>query len=88
MPVTDLLERNHKLYSDEVALVELNPLIKDTRKTTWKEYDLIQQTSPIPYRREITWGIFDEKANRVANMLLSRGVRKGDRIDILMFNCL
>ena len=56
MPVTDLLERNHKLYSDEVALVELNPLIKDTRKTTWKEYDLIQQTSPIPYRREITWG--------------------------------
>ena len=24
MPVTDLLERNHKLYSDEVALVELN----------------------------------------------------------------
>ena len=25
MPVTDLLERNHKLYGDEVALVELNP---------------------------------------------------------------
>ena len=24
MPVTDLLERNHKLYGDEVALVELN----------------------------------------------------------------
>lgn len=46
MPVTDLLERNHKLYGDEVALVELNPLMKDTRKTTWKEYDLVQQTSP------------------------------------------
>ena len=43
MPVTDLLERNHKLYGDEVALVELNPLMKDTRKTTWKEYDLVQQ---------------------------------------------
>ena len=52
MPVTDLLERNHKLYSDEVALVELNPLEKDTRKSTWKEYDLVQQTSAIPYRRE------------------------------------
>ena len=25
MPVTDLLERNHKLYGEEVALVELNP---------------------------------------------------------------
>ncbi len=88
MPVTDLLERNHKLYGDEVALVELNPLVEDTRKTTWKEYDLVQQTSTTPYRREITWSIFDEKANRVANMLLSRGIRKGDRVAILMFNCL
>lgn len=64
MPVTDLLERNHKLYSDEIALVELNPLEKDTRKTTWKEYDLVQQTFADAYRREITWSIFDEKANR------------------------
>ena len=31
---------------------------------------------------------FDEKANRVANMLLSRGIKKGDRVAILMFNCL
>lgn len=88
MPVTDLLERNHKLYGDEVALVELNPLVKDTRKTTWKEYNLVQQTSSQPYRREITWSIFDEKANRVANMLISRGIHKGDRVAILMFNCL
>ncbi len=88
MPVTDLLERNHKLYGDEVALVELNPTMKDNRKTIWKEFDLVQQTSSTPYRREITWAIFDEKANRVANMLLSRGVQKGDRVAILMFNCL
>ncbi len=88
MPVTDLLERNHKLYGDEVALVELNPTMKDNRKTIWKEFDLVQQTSATPYRREITWAIFDEKANRVANMLLSRGVQKGDRVAILMFNCL
>ena len=88
MPVTDLLERNHKLYGEEVALVELNPTMKDTRKTTWKEYDLVQQTSSVPYRREITWSVFDEKANRVANMLLSRGVQKGAGVAILMFNCL
>ncbi len=88
MPVTDLLERNHKLYGDEVALVELNPSMKETRKTTWKEYDLVQQTSNEPYRREITWSVFDEKANRVANMLISRGIQKGDRVAILMFNCL
>jgi len=88
MPVTDLLERNHKLYGEEVALIELNPTMTDTRRKTWKEYDLVQQTVNSPYRREITWGIFDEKANRVANMLLSRGIQKGDRVAILMFNCL
>ena len=86
MPVTDLLERNHKLYGE--ALVELNPMVKDTKKTTWKEYDLVQPTFAKPYRREITWSVFDEKANRVANMLLERGIKKGDRVAILMFNCL
>ena len=88
MPVTDYLERNCKLYGDEVALVELNPSIEDTRKTTWKEYDLVQTTESKPYRREITWSVFDEKANRVANMLLNRGVKRGDKVAILMFNCM
>ena len=88
MPVTDLLERNCKLYGDEVALVELNPTMPDTRRITWKEYDLMQPTSSDPYRREITWAVFDEKANRVANMLLDRGVKRGDKVAILMFNCL
>ncbi|MCI5902309.1 MAG: acyl--CoA ligase [Blautia sp.] len=88
MPVTDLLERNHRLYGDEVALVELNPSIKDTPRTSWREYSLVQPTSYEPYRREITWSVFDEKANRVANMLIHRGIKKGDRVAILMFNCL
>ena len=88
MPVTDLLERNHKLYGDEVALVELNPSMKDTKRTSWREYSLVQATSTEPYRREITWSVFDEKANRVANMLINRGIKKGDRVAILMFNCL
>ncbi|MCC8168599.1 MAG: acyl--CoA ligase [Clostridiales bacterium] len=88
MPVTDYLERNRKLYGEEVALVELNPSMPDKRRKSWKEYDLVQRTSPEPYRREITWRVFDEKANRVANMLLERGICRGDRVAILMFNCL
>lgn len=88
MPVTALLERNAGLYGEEVALVELNPEEKDLRRMTWKEYDLIQPTPAEPYRREITWGIFDEKANRFANMLIGRGVKKGDKVAILMYNCL
>ena len=88
MPVMELLERNARLYPDEVALVELNPEEKDTRRTTWKEYELIHPTSFRPYRREITWGVFDEKANRFANMLLDRGIKKGDKVAIIMYNCL
>ncbi|MEE3393629.1 MAG: class I adenylate-forming enzyme family protein [Lachnospiraceae bacterium] len=88
MPITDFLERNAVEYGDEVALVELNPAEKETRKITWKEYDLIQQTSNEPYRREITWSVFDEKANRMANMLLSRGIQREDKVAILMMNCL
>ncbi len=88
MPITNLLEQNCKLYGDDVALVELNPAIKDMRRMTWKEYDLMQPEPELPYRREITWKIFDEKANRFANLLLSRGVQKGDKVAILLMNCL
>lgn len=88
MIVTELLERNAKLYGNEVALVELNPEEKDNRRVTWKEFDLIESDKTVPYRREITWSVFDEKANRFANMLLSRGIKKGDKVAIIMYNCL
>ena len=88
MPVTELLARNAREHGDEVALIELNPEQKDPRKLSFKEFDLVQQTVPHPYRRQITWRVFDEKANRVANMLIDRGVNKGDKVAILMFNCL
>ncbi len=88
MPITDLLERNSKLYGDEIALVEINPEVQEEPRVTWREYELIQPTSAIPYRREITWSVFDEKANRVANLLLGRGIRKGQKVAILLMNCL
>ena len=87
MPVTDYLRRNAKEYADEIALVELNPEMEDTRRVSWKEYELIEPTGQ-PYRREITWKVFDEKANRFANMLISRGIKKGDKVAIIMYNCL
>ena len=88
MPITDLLERNSKLYGDEVALVEINPEIKEEQRVTWKEYELIQPTSSAYYRRQITWSVFDEKANRVANMLLEHGISRGQKCAILLMNCL
>ena len=88
MPITDLLEKNSKLYGNDVALVELNPEIKEIRRVTWKEFDLMEPTPASDYRREITWHVFDEKANRFANLLLSRGIKKGDKVAILLMNCL
>ena len=88
MPITDFLERNAKEYGHDVALVELNPEVKDTQRITWKDYDLTQPEPFMPYRRQITWHVFNEKANRCAHFLLERGVKKGDKVGILLMNCL
>lgn len=88
MPITDILERNCKLYGDDICLVEINPEIKEQRRVTWKEYELIEPNPVSHYCREITWNVFDEKANRFANMLIGRGIKKGDKVAILLMNCL
>jgi long-chain acyl-CoA synthetase len=88
MPITDILERNCKLYGDSTCLVEINPDIQETRRVTWKEYELIEPNPVSHYRREITWNVFNEKANRFANLLVSRGIKKGDKVAILLMNCL
>ena len=88
MPITEILERNAREYGNDVSLVEVNPEITEKRNVTWREYELIEPNPEYHYRREITWGVFDEKANRFANLLLSRGVKKGDKVGILLMNCL
>ena len=88
MSITDILEKNCRLYGDDVCLVEINPEMPETKRSTWKEYDLIEPSRAPYYRREITWNVFNEKANRFANLLLERGVQKGDKVGILLMNCL
>ncbi|MBS1441524.1 MAG: acyl--CoA ligase [Dorea sp.] len=88
MPITDILEKNCRLYGDYVALVEINPEMPETKRTTWKEFDLIEPSRAAYYRREITWNVFNEKANRFANLLIERGIKKGEKVGILLMNCL
>ncbi|SNU08867.1 Acyl-CoA synthetase (AMP-forming)/AMP-acid ligase II [Lachnospiraceae bacterium] len=88
MPITQLLERNAREYANDVALVEVNPAITEVRRVTWREYELMEPNPKAPYRREITWSVFNEKANRFANVLLSRGIKKNDKVGILLMNCL
>ena len=88
MPITDILEKNCRLYGDDVALVEINPEMPETKRTTWKEFDLIEPSRAAYYRREITWNVCNEKANRLANLLVERGIKKGEKVGILLMNCL
>ena len=88
MPITDFLERNARFYPHEVSLVEVNPENQPDEKVSWHEYSLIESAKNGKYRRELTWKEFDTAANRFANLLLTRGVKKGDKVAILMMNCI
>ncbi len=88
MPIMDILEENCKSYGEDICLVEINPSIQETRHFTWKEYDLIEPNPVLHYRREITWNVFNEKANRFANLLTQKGIKKGDKVAILLMNSL
>ena len=89
MIITDFLERNARLYGQESSLVEINPSEERDNAVTWWDFNLIESASQdAPYRRELTWRDFDRRANRFANLLLSRGLKKGTKVAILLMNCI
>ena len=88
MPITEILQKNADFYPNDVSLVEINPQNESQAKLTWREYSLIESNPNEAYRNEITWGEFNKKANRFANLLLTRGIKKGDKVAILLMNCL
>lgn len=88
MVITDLLERNAAEFGNDVALVEINPTQEGMQRMTWKEYSLIEGSTNDAFRSEITWKEFNKAANRFANLLLSRGIGKGDKVAILLMNSL
>ena len=89
MIITDFLERNARLYGRETALVEINPSEERDQAATWWDFNLIESAGEgTPYRRELSWTDFDRRANRFANLLLSRGLKKGTKVALLLMNCL
>ena len=88
MPITELLTRNATYFKNDVALVEINPEISGVPRVTWREYSLIESSREGAFRKQMTWGEFDIRANRFANLLLTRGIKKGDKVAILLMNCI
>jgi acyl-CoA synthetase (AMP-forming)/AMP-acid ligase II len=52
------------------------------------ETALIEREPAKNKRVEITWNEFDHTSNRIAQALIDRGVRKGDKVVQLMTNCI
>jgi len=50
------------------------------------ETALVERIPAEGKRWQITWKQFDERANRFANVLLDRGIKKGDKVAHLMYN--
>ncbi|HPZ44301.1 MAG TPA: class I adenylate-forming enzyme family protein [Bacillota bacterium] len=88
MPITEFLVRNARLYGDEICLTEINKELQERHNITWRDYELIENNPKGEYRVDMTWHVFNEKANRLANLLLKRGIKKGDKVAILLMNCL
>jgi len=88
MPITEFLSRNAALYGNEICLTEINLDLQEKHNVIWREYELIENNPAGEYRRDMTWRVFDEKANRLANLLIKRGIKKGEKVAILLMNCL
>lgn len=88
MPITEILSQNAIKYGEDISLIEINPETQEKHETMWKEFELVEAHSALQFRRELTWRDFDDQANRFANLLLDRGIKKDDKVAILLMNCL
>lgn len=78
MLITEILRQNARLFAQESALISIPAADQSTSANN--------ACSDI--RREITWQEFDEQANQVANYYNSIGIGRGNKIGIIMMNCL
>ena len=86
LPITDFLEQNALLFTNEMALIERKYCVNDVVKK--RECDHNGDNFNLLFRKILTWSEFDHRANQVANLLLFYNVKKGDKVALLMMNCL
>ncbi|MDD4345534.1 MAG: class I adenylate-forming enzyme family protein [Desulfitobacteriaceae bacterium] len=66
----------------------ITELLRSNSQKYPDETSLIELEPEQNLRKEITWLEFESMANRFANFLLSRNIKKGDKVALLMMNCL
>ena len=74
--ITNYLKNNAEKYSKEEAIVFLQK--KDIDQNDKNKYS----------RLSLTWQEFYDMSNRISNLLIEIGIKKGDKIAIVLKNCL
>jgi len=68
--------------------VIITEILAENAKKYGNKTALVEREPAKNIRREITWNTFDKKANKIANALIERGIKKEDRVIQLMTNSL
>ena len=66
--------------------MHISEMVARNRRMYPNDTALIEVRPSQGLRKEITWKEFDERVNRVANALIARGIKKGDRVIHWMMN--
>lgn len=64
----------------------ISEMVTRNRRMYPNDTALIELRPSQGLRKEVTWKEFDERVNRVANALIDRGIRKGDKVIHWMMN--
>ncbi len=66
----------------------ITDILSRNARTYGSEVALIEREPAKNRRVEITWQEFDDQSNRIAQALIEKGIKKGDRVVQLMMNCI
>jgi len=66
----------------------ITEILSSNAKNYSNEVSLIEYEPSINTRREITWQDFENISNKFANALLGHNLKRGDKVAILLMNCL
>jgi acyl-CoA synthetase (AMP-forming)/AMP-acid ligase II len=64
----------------------ISEMLARNRRMYPRDTALVELKPSQGLRKEITWDEFDQRVNRIANALLARGIRKGDKVIHWMLN--
>jgi acyl-CoA synthetase (AMP-forming)/AMP-acid ligase II len=64
----------------------ISEMLARNRRMYPRDTALVELKPSQGLRKEITWEEFDQRVNRIANALLARGIRKGDKVIHWMLN--